>query len=199
MKNIRKTVLFYLVIFVLSFSVFAQDIVKNPELPKDYEQWPNIFTQDKDINNRNVSCHVYFRKPEDGWKESLLLLKIDQEIIMSDYNYFQREENYNHGMTFPDRGNGYRLIHWALSKDYLQVDSRNFEEPSKEELERLSQQEIEKLAKRKFEAEKKLGQNIKRINDKKIRSFGLDPKEINDFLEEVYKEIEIFLNNLPES
>jgi len=200
LKNIRKIILFYLIIFALGFPVLAQDIVKNPELPSDYEQWPNVFGKNKNVSNVNVSCHFYFRKLKDGWKENLFLLKIDQEIIFSDYVYFQfqREENHNHDMMFPDKGNGHRIIHWALSKDYLRIDSRNFEKPSTEELKKLSDQEMEELINRLFKARERLIQNEERMfeNRDKIKSLGVDPEKVEDFVEEIEKELVIFLKNL---
>ena len=185
MKNIQKSLFFLFFVLIFSLPIFAQEIVKEPELPSGYEQWPNVLRKEKDLNNNRVLSLYYGRSLSSEWVEALRLLKINNEIIISDYIYFRKNSrNYNHsmGMVF-DKGNGYRIIHWAISSGYLQYDSRNFEIPDSEDLEKLSQKEMEELGSKRAEMYRKLEENEKRLveNEEKIKSFGINLQEITNF------------------
>ena len=87
MKNIQKNIFFLFFILIFSLPVFAQEIVKEPEFPNGYEQWPNVLTREKQVNSSTISASFYAKRLKGSqWTESLMVARINGEIIFSSFN-----------------------------------------------------------------------------------------------------------------
>lgn len=94
-----KTAVTLFLLFVPLFSVqlFSQAILKQPELPESYQQWPNVFQRTIPIQDKHVlNVRIYVRKETGKRPERLALFSIDRDfnLIMTSY--------ISHGSTDPE-------------------------------------------------------------------------------------------------
>ncbi len=148
--------------------------VKEPELPADFKQWPNVFQRKQKLDDKNTATYSLYARKYKGAQETefLELLEINDELIFSMYLNAGKENQ-----------NEFFIMHILRSDVYFQFDSRNNDLSSLE----FKEEEIEREASFVESVKMKFGIDID------INSF------YSDWTESFGAETGHFLENLSES